>query len=703
MPIEANTVYEVVSTKQRIRVLETYPIENIAIVIRMGVRLDRPRPAELSGLTDKLSFSGIVPVYGQSLNPDEFLSDHQIAHRDKMMGVIQPIVDLDLFELATGDFWKHITDAAKAADLSPNCVYGTLTRYFQGGCCKAAITPRWKDRGRHRSDEGNKTADYRPTKQPGCFGLTPSDIQKIKKGADHFYKGDATWPSAYNLFLKEFYLSHIEIDNQGREVKRALPADKCPSDWQFYRIGRRHLKTIGRLVAKLGQRGFELTGRGKPGSQAARGLYPGWTAEIDWTLTDVVAVRRRDRTSIGRLAVYAIVDRFSGMILSVYLTMSTGSWEEAARAILTCMEDKREVCARANYRLPKPEDWAVAHSFRLLISDKGEVDSWKSTPIGTGLGIKIKHTIRKRPDGKGTIEAVMKVINYMLYRRLPGATTGIRRRCEDDPRVTAEYDFDQLNELLHAFVVYWNKRIRRRQPMTKGMFDDGVIPAPNHIWKWGADNGCLRAPNLANARLQLLPWQTASVTEHGFVLQGLRYLIPDIDPGSPQGIEANEWLAKARQERWEIPLGIDLSTVSFVWLRHAARGRAPIMTQCPLAPGQDGYAHLSWEEWRLHRQSLKITLDAYKKGELRAAEENFAAVAARLAEEAAAKTGAARQGLSKADQKSNVGANRDHEKREHGATALSTGQAAKTTNVVRAYFDKDSWPQDHEVQTQQPA
>jgi hypothetical protein len=703
MPIEVNTVYEVVSTEKRLRVLDTDPAKNEAIVIHMGVRLARPQSTELSDLQSKLSYNVIIPVYAPALAPVDSARKVQAEYRDKMMAVIQPVVDQGPRAIANGKFWRSVVGAAETANLSANCVYGALTRYYQGGCCKAALTPQWSNRGRHRSDAGDATSDYRPTKQKGCFALAASDIHKIKKGAERFYKDDATWDSAYREFLQGSYLSHIEIDRSGREVKRALSADKTPSLWQFYRIGRRHLKTIGRLIAKNGNRGFNLTGRGKPGSQAARALLPGRVAEIDWTHTDVVAVRRRNRTSIGRLVVYAIVDRYSGMILSVYLTMSTGSWEEAARAILICMEDKREVCARANFHLEKPEDWDVANGVWHLISDKGEIDSWKSTPITNGLGITLEHTIRRRPDGKGTVEAVMKIINYMLFRRLLGATTGIRKRCEDDARVKASYDFDQLNALLHAFVIYWNKRIRRRQPLAPGMVEDNVIPVPNHVWKWGKDNGCLRAADIENAKLQLLPWAQASVTEYGFILKGLRYLIPDVDAGSPDGIEANEWMAKARQNRWKIQLGVDLNTVSYVWLRHAPRGKAPVMTKCPLAPGQEGFADLSWEEWRLHRAAEKQTLKAYQQGELRAAQENFAAIAIRLAAEAEPQTRAARSGLSQTDQKANIRANREAEKAEKTSIDSPSAKPVSTNRPPMSYFNDEAWPEDHLAEEKRPA
>lgn len=691
MTIECNGIYEVVSGQVRFRVLEADPVADEAIIIQMGVRLARPRVRDLGGLRDQLETGAIIPVLMEA-TPVAGTPKHITDHRDSMMKVIQPLLDIGLRELATGRFWRQIEKAATSNDLSPNCIFGNLTRYFQGGCCPAALQPKWRNCGRAKCDAGADQVDYRITKQPNSFSLTPCAIGWVKADADQFYNGVNHWDDAHREHLRKRYRSCVEIDRDGREVVRTLPAAKCPSRWQFYRIGRRHLKTIGRIIAKLGKRGFELGGRGKPGSQAAAGLYPGYVSEIDWTLTDVVAVRRGNRTSIGRLIVYAIADRYSGIIQSIYLTIANGSWDEAARAILICMEDKVEVCARANLTI-KPEDWAVAHSFHTLVSDKGEVDSWKSTPLATGLGITIQHAVGRRPDQKGTIEAVMKVINYLLYRRLLGVTTGVRKRCEDDARVTASYDFDQLNTLLHAFVILWNKRLRGRQPRTIGIHNDKVLSVPKHIWQWGVENGCVRCGDLAKARLQLLPWWEASVTEHGFMLKGLRYIVPDVNPASSDGIDASEMLATARQRRSKVPLAVDPRTVAYVWLRHAPRGKAATMTKCPLAAGQSGYEHLSWEEWRLRRAEEKIGVKEYKDGPLRAAHEEFAAVARQIAADAQSLTRGARIGLSKADQIRGIQENRRLEAAGRVAPTRPAGPTPPV-HVLRPYFDPEVWGDD---------
>lgn len=695
--IQVNSAYEFTSTGNRIRVLAADPNSDQAVIIPLKPTLAKPVISTLSQLRDALMARSLIPVDPTIFAvPEKLIPDHHQTYRNKMMGVIRPLVKAGIQQLIQSDFWQRITTAAKQANLSPNCVYKALTRYFQGGCTESALTPKWSQCGRTHCSKGEKQNDFRPTAQPGAYPLTVNDIANIKRGAELFYKDKASWEEAHENTLEKYYCTHIEVVD-GREVRRVLPAGQCPSYWQFFRIGYAHLGTIGRLKAKLGARGFELKGRGKPGSQAADALYPGLVAEIDWTITDSVLVRRNNRLSIGRLVVYAIVDRESGEILSIYLTLSTGRYEEAARAILVCLEDKVDLCAKHGVHIT-PDKWPAQHLFTVLVSDKGEVDSWKATPIATGLGIELIHTPGKRPDAKGMIEAVMKVINYLLYRRIPGATTGLRQRCIDDPRVEAAYDFDQANTVLHAFVVWWNQRIRKLQPRTKGMVDAGILPVPNHIWKWAEDSGCLRTFDLNAARLHLLPWHEASVTERGFAVKGLRYVVPDINPQSPYGIDANEWLASARQKRWKMQLAIDPATVAYVWFRHAPRGKPPILIQCPLAPGQDGFARLSWEEYRLAEENEKIALKVYKNTSLREAGQEFRAIFRDVTNQATALTAAKRDGMSKAEQTHGVGQNRAAEVAERTAEEQPAPVGPRAN--FKPFFDDAVWGKDEEIQAE---
>jgi hypothetical protein len=277
-------------------------------------------------------------------------------------------------------------------------------------------------------------------------------------------------------------------------------------------------------------------------------IYPGVHGDIDWTLSDIVGVTRCGRLSIGRFAVYAIVDRQCGAIMSAYLTMASGSAHEAGRAILLCLEDKVELCARYGLKIERNQ-WDMQALMRELTCDRGEIDSWKATGLGTGLGIHLEYCPARRPDLKGTIESFFRVLRFLL-RRLRGGTSGFRERLKDHPNVTAIYDFDQVYKLVLMLAVAFNARIRRRQALSTGMVASGTLPIPNEIWKWGKDRGCMRETPIEDARLGALPVHFGSVTAEGIKIKKLRYVVPDFDPASPDGIDANEWLVRARKGAW---------------------------------------------------------------------------------------------------------------------------------------------------------
>ena len=687
MNLLINGVYQMSDSANRFRVLETDLTQNKAAIIALNRELTRPSIHNLSDLQDDLETHSLIPVTQPPESiPEIFLNEKKREYRDQMMATITPLVKDGPIEMLRVGFWPQIVSTAKQANLAPNTVYAAVTHYFQGGCNPNAIIPHWHKCGRKDFSAEHTSKEYRPTNQPGAYPLSAVDIKNIISGAEKFYAGSNTWNDAYEETLSKYYCIGIDII-EGREVRRTMPVGKRPSFWQFLRIGNKKLGTIGRLKRKLGKRGFELTGRGKPGSQAAEALLPGQVAEIDWTFTDTVAVNRNSRLSIGRLVVYAIVDRASGIVLSIYITLSTGKFDEAARAILICLEDKVDLCAQHGVKITH-DKWPVRHLFDTLVSDKGEIDSWKATPICTGLGIKLIHTVSRRPDGKGTIEALMKVINYALFRKLPGATTGLQQRCTTDPRVTAIYDFDQVNTLLHALVVRWNQRIRKNQPMTKGMVAAGIPPIPNRIWKWAEESGCLRTANIEETRMHLLPWHEVSVTEYGFSIKGLKYLIPDIDPKTPGGVEANEWLAKARIERWKLQLAIDPSTVAHVWFRHAPKRKPPALIKCPLSPGQDGFTPFTWEEYLFFMKAEKMRTKDYMNGTLRLVDQEFKAIVKSVTDEAAHKTAAARDGLSKVDQVRGIDANRRNEADERSKPKPTAHTKAPEISF-KGYFDED--------------
>ncbi len=219
-----------------------------------------------------------------------------------------------------------------------------------------------------------------------------------------------------------------------------------------------------RLQLQFGKRIVQTDHRGAPVGQSAPALYPGFVGEIDWSILDNVGVARGSRLSFGRLIVYAVSDAHCGALLSGYATLFSGSVKEAGAALVQCLEDKVDLCAKYGLKITR-DQWDMQSLPVELRCDKGEINSWKATGLGTALGMKLEFCPSRRPDMKGTVESFFRVLGYEM-RRLRGGTSGMRERLKDHPNVTAIYDFDQLQRLIFTLIIRFNARVRRRQALT---------------------------------------------------------------------------------------------------------------------------------------------------------------------------------------------------------------------------------------------
>ena len=686
MNIARDKIYKDLITGKTMRVVDVVPESNLAICVNFEGQSAKLRSFELSELNDRATIRRWIPVEPEI---DELPPDLQLGpakeHGDKLVEAFAPLVELGPLALLHRKMFKDFRAIGLKIGMTAAGVNGAFTKVLQAGMRLQAVYPRWHKCGRSTFEiEGGKIC-ARATKQPDSYPLSLKDFSNIEKGVLAFLHGETTWGEAHTKFLKKFYPAGIKIKN-GVEIVAALPTLQRPSISQFRRHGRRMVGVAKLLELRCGKECFEANHLGKPIGQSATALMPGMEADIDWTTTGLVSVRRRNRLSIGTLVVYPIVDRYSGEILSMYLTMASASYSEASRAVLLCLEDKVELCRR--YGVPiGPEDWPVKHLMVTLTGDRGELNSWTSSSLVTGLGIKMKMTRTRKGKDKGSVESVNGSIKRLL-RRLSGGVWKYRR-VQKDPQLDAIFDFDQVYRVLLAFTVKHNKRIRQRQPLTQGMLDANLhhAPTPNNIWAYAAERGMLREMELDRARIHVLPFETAAVTERGIEKEGLRFMVPDFDAKSPGGIAANEWLVEARKKRWKVELGIDSATVGHVWLRHAPRGFPPMLLLCRLAQGQEPYAELTWAQYRLEKAQATAAKKAYIEGPRSDDMAVFDAILDKTIAEASAATKSAVAGMPKSKRTNGAAQNRADEAKERVDEVRIDSNPSKTEEF-RPYVPK---------------
>lgn len=608
--ITAGCIYSDTQTQERIRVLSVDPQQQYAVAIQMDRLSARPRVLVLQDLQDQLDTHRLIPF--EPANTESLLADlspKQKAWLERATSALHVLMQLSPVELCSRKLWPDFCAAAPKMHLTPFAVNAVFTKYLQGGMRLTEALPRWRKGPRSVDADRGLPAKSRPTQQPGAYALSAADLTNIRAGMKKFWVKGTALRVAHQKFLEHYYPEKLQQTYAG-VIAIPRPKGQRPSLSQFYRQGRRMLGLAKRKESALGKRKFRRDCLPSPIGQAAAALRAGREVDIDWTTTGLVCVSAKTRRSIGTLVVYVLCDRFSGLILSIYLTLESASSEQAGRAILLCLEDKVELCRRYGIEITR-DQWPAEHLFEVLVADRGEIDSWKSMSFVRGLGLKVKFTRKGMGRDKGSVESGNKMIKTVL-RRLEGGTFGRKERMEKNPHLVAIYDIDQVYKILLVHAIAWNNRIREKQPMTADMMEEGVnlAPTPAGVWLDAEKKGLLRSMSVEQARLHTLPFHEASVTDRGIQYERLRYEVPAFTTDDASAIDANAWLTTAKIKRFRVRIGIDPATVDHVWLFHKLANGTSITLRCPLAQGFAAYSGMTWKEYQVCRQEENTKREA---------------------------------------------------------------------------------------------
>lgn len=672
----ANTVYQFTQTKKRFRVLEVCADLEV-ICVNVGKPTTRLYPVSFEEICNWLDTRRIIPVTLETqaiawdLRPEA-----ERAQGSKYMAALAGLAGMRPQELMRRKLWPDYRRIAQELGVTPHNVLMLFSKVLQSGMRLDAVVPNWHRCRRRPAVVARVIVKKAVGKQPNSYTMSRADLENIRKGAKRFKVGSATWREAYEEFLKEFYPAGIK-DFMGQQIVEVLPPNARPSFWQFMRFAKKLLGFSALKIQEVGLLEFNNSHAGQPIGQSQSALMPGLVTEMDWTTSGVVGVMHKGRLSIGTLTVYIVADRYSGMILAIYVTLGKGCYEEAARALLTCLEDKVELCASVGIKITH-EQWPVAHLPVQLYTDRGELNTWLSENIASGLGITLLATRPYMGREKGTVEVANRWLKHK-FRRLSGGTMGYKERSKESPHVTAIYDVDQIRRLAYCFAIEYNGRLKKRHPaLTAGMIKAGLMkqPTPVAIWSYGSEHGMLRTMPLAEARALALPYKEASITERGIEYQGLVYSLPTIDLGKPSGIDADEWLAKARKERWKVAIGVDYATTSHVWLHHSPPGCATQLIKCELSPRSEAFANFTWSEYLESLKEAKEGQRVYSETFFRDLKAYMASIDRTTTQAAQELTDEMRKGLAKARLTENIAKNRAEEKAAQTAPATPSPEPA---------------------------
>lgn len=463
-------------------------------------------------------------------------------HRDKAIKIIAPLFTGEtavrmLFvkdrALLIKTRIKEIAGWPKEQRVSKQIIYRYCRRWWQGGQVDNALLPRYFNCGAKRDKPRNVTKKLgrrsklalREGKVTGV-NMTSEWLEAIILGGKLFYehRDKPSYKHAYAQTLRRFFIKDKVIEH-GKEVI-ILPD---PNRGEIFTLRQfiyhyshnRNLRLA--TLKRAGAKRFNLKHRELVGNSSANG--PGALYQIDATIADVYLISRYGgRRLIGRPVIWVVIDVFSRMIVGYCIRLEGEGWLGLQLALENTTADKVAVCAR--YGIQITEDmWPARYLPEHLTGDRGPLISINADRFIHALNIQVSNTPPFRPDWKGIVEQIFRQMNIRAIKWLPGSVKNDHERGDEDYRLAAVLDIEQLNEIIIEAILFHNNEhlVSDGYELDADIIAANIDPIPTNLYHWGVahKSGHLRERDAETIRFNLLPHGKASITE-----QGIRFKHP---------------------------------------------------------------------------------------------------------------------------------------------------------------------------------
>lgn len=580
-----NDIFEV--DGQPYRLLSIAPSADEAWVIACEDKYAWPKKVPWSGI------SGLEANTTGEARPPATISESSLTVMRNAMTKLAPLLahGASLYDDVVR--FRLIKEHAAAFEVSIPALYKWLRAYWQRGQTEMALLPGFKRCGM-RTSQLTAGRGAPPKHKLGTYQMTSEDIEKLDDIIKTHYLADerVSLAQSHERLLERHY-SYLD----GNKTKTLLGIGKRPS----YRQLRHYLKSqySAELIIRKrkGDKEFELTSRGILGTVMEDCLGVGHMFECDATIADVLLVASDDiLTIVGKPTLYIIIDRYSRLIVGWYVGLENPSWICAKEAILTISEDKRSICER--YRVAYQDtDWPAHQVFPTsVLVDLGEWNSKSGLRFGHTMATTVSFVPSRRADWKPVVESNFKQIRATLQDGTPGfdppenAKKRQGRHYEKDACLTLH----QFSKLVLELIIQHNRTPLRGFPLPMADLRSEFVPTPINVWNKdiATRSGVLNRYSFEHARMQLLPRDEASVTEHGIEFMHCLY--------TTESAVANGWFSLARQGRFKVEVSFDHRLVDNVFV-HDPNGRAePFL--CELSSRSKQHRGRSFAEVKVYHE-----------------------------------------------------------------------------------------------------
>ncbi len=490
-------------------------------------------------------------AYDRHLNPAR-LSEKQRNRRDKLMGLIGPMLDRapDIFDdrvrgSAIADVERMQLAATdreqKRALASAKTLHQAFDRYWRGGMSPAALVPAFDrcGRGRRRARPGEvkRGAPAREGIKPGV-NVTPEIERMFGKGLDRYYRSKRiarrkiSLKAAYDMMCGDFFLDTV-VDPLTGKVEHPPKPEWAETGYPTFRQFRywydRRDDLLGIRRRREGGSKYDKDMRGIVGTAVAGLMGVGSRFEIDSTPLDIKCVSEIDRTvPVKRPTFYQVTDVLSKMICGIYVGFENASWLAAGLAVRNVVQDKVEFCRRYGIVIT-PDEWPVEGMMPArFLADRGEFEGYDATGFVEKSTVTVEVASPYRGDQKGSTEKKFDQFHQLLRTQLDGMIEKkVRERGDRDYNRDAILNLSEVTAcVIHVALFLNNANKLESYPRTREMVAERVRAIPAELWNWSRDRGMdeLRRVSVPQIEFAMLPVGRANVEKFGYKFRGLFYV-----------------------------------------------------------------------------------------------------------------------------------------------------------------------------------
>lgn len=511
------------------------------------------------------------------LNPEE-LSKALVGRRG-LGPVVKKVVELGVSRASAYRMWALL------------CANGFDARSAVAAFDQCGAPGRPKPVVDGRKKAGRKTAGQ-------VLGLHEKHPQRALNEADRqiivrlyrvHHRPETTLNKVYEKIVLNGYVKSYEKTPKGL-MPVLPPQGTYPNRRQVRHVIETDIDKLEKLRRATTLGHFARNYRGLRGKAIDGATGPGHTYAIDSTVGDIYLRSSINRSwLIGRPIVYLLVDMWSTAIVGFYICLSAPSWATAKVALFSSL------CGSPLLSdLWGVDDSAALHPapalpFRLLC-DRGEYLSEGARRTGLELGLNAAFNSAKRPDLKGLVEVLHRIVKDEQYSSfVPGAMDARRKELELRPDLRdSAMTLREYAQYLQITFAQYNLFADRTHRLTGDMIAAGVMPSPAGLWRFGHESGFGYLKSISEEKLitSLLPSTEVSVRRNGVFMAQLDY--------QSEVVEQLQWTARARnfgafsEEMHHFP-----GSLSRMWWSNPAGGLAEFR----LAPNARTVPETALDEW----------------------------------------------------------------------------------------------------------